>query len=291
MSSTPVGFLYTPQQLMGSAKYGAGVLLGNWREEDALEEMRLMDFISAKQSGDSELLNNKRMLQEAPVALSHVAADGLIRSGDVFVLRSHANGGCLAVSVGEPLVSETLQSKVFAGVSAQGMARNALKITGFEESLEGSPLKYGQKVLLNFTAVGFRGVLASCRKARTQFSTQVTNMQEAYMQVLDANTRAPYDCAWHILPAAVDDRLPSQGAVIPAAESFVLVHCFTGLKLAGLNFTLLNDFGSEFAVSVHTFTAAAKVSKLSRERAGMPVNDLVTQTENVENLWSAVYAA
>ena len=39
MSTTPVGYLYTPQQLMGSVKYSSGVLLGNWREDDAIDEM------------------------------------------------------------------------------------------------------------------------------------------------------------------------------------------------------------------------------------------------------------
>ena len=37
--SPPVGFLYTPQQLAGSVRYRSGVLLGNWREDDALDEL------------------------------------------------------------------------------------------------------------------------------------------------------------------------------------------------------------------------------------------------------------
>ena len=49
MSATPVGHLYTPQQLMGSVKYGSGVLLGNWREDDALDDMRMADYIELKE--------------------------------------------------------------------------------------------------------------------------------------------------------------------------------------------------------------------------------------------------
>ena len=47
----PVGFLFTPQQLQGSMKYSSGVRLGNWREDDALDEHRLMDYVDAKEKG------------------------------------------------------------------------------------------------------------------------------------------------------------------------------------------------------------------------------------------------
>ena len=62
MSATPVGYLYTPQQLMGSVKYGSGILLGNWREDDALDEMRLMDYVEHRENGNLALLKQKGKL-------------------------------------------------------------------------------------------------------------------------------------------------------------------------------------------------------------------------------------
>ena len=68
----PVGFLFTPQQLQGSVKYSSGVRLGNWREDDALDEMRLMDYIAAKEGGTLSLMTKREKLapQIAPTTLS-----------------------------------------------------------------------------------------------------------------------------------------------------------------------------------------------------------------------------
>jgi hypothetical protein len=36
---------YTKQQLQGSARYGGGVLLGNWNEDRCIKETILKDFL------------------------------------------------------------------------------------------------------------------------------------------------------------------------------------------------------------------------------------------------------
>ena len=68
----PVEALFTPQQLQGSAKYALGVRLGNWREDDELEALRMKDFLKAKSEGGLYLLQQqaKRDTQLAPAALS-----------------------------------------------------------------------------------------------------------------------------------------------------------------------------------------------------------------------------
>jgi hypothetical protein len=47
---TSAGFLYTPQQLAGSNRFGSGVLLGNWREDDALDDMRVRALAAARRT-------------------------------------------------------------------------------------------------------------------------------------------------------------------------------------------------------------------------------------------------
>ena len=88
--STPVGFLYTPQQLAGSVRYSGGVLLGNWREDDALGEMRMMDHIDAKETKSLTLLKKQQLLapQLVPVALSPAPSDGVMKVGDTVLLQS-----------------------------------------------------------------------------------------------------------------------------------------------------------------------------------------------------------
>ena len=41
MGSTPVGYLYTPQQLAGGGRYGPKTKIGNWSEDLSLEEVKL----------------------------------------------------------------------------------------------------------------------------------------------------------------------------------------------------------------------------------------------------------
>ena len=75
-----------------------------------------------------------------------------------------------------------------------------------------------------------------------------------------------------------------------AAANFVLIHCFTNQRLAGVYVTLPTDFGDEAAVCAHTYTDASKVNKLKRESTGRPSSNLISRSETTENLWRAVYA-
>jgi hypothetical protein len=89
----PVGFLFTPQQLQGSVKYSSGVRLGNWREDDALDDLRLMDYVAAKESGELVLTAQREMRkpQIAPRTLSTAGSDGIVRNGDLLQL-THLSG-------------------------------------------------------------------------------------------------------------------------------------------------------------------------------------------------------
>lgn len=89
----PVGFLFTPQQLQGSMKYSSGVRLGNWREDDALDDLRLMDYVHARENGNLALTAKREMRapQIAPRTLSTASSDGIVRNGDLLQL-THLSG-------------------------------------------------------------------------------------------------------------------------------------------------------------------------------------------------------
>mmetsp|Transcript_31032 Transcript_31032/g.70102 ORF Transcript_31032/g.70102 Transcript_31032/m.70102 type:complete len:296 (-) Transcript_31032:1602-2489(-) len=295
MSATPVGYLYTPQQLMGSVKYGSGVLLGNWREDDALDEMRLMDYVEKRDAGDLVLLKQKGKLapQLAPVALTSLPSDGLMRCGDVVLLKSQNNSGALAVSLGQHDASNDTYA-VFACDASKAVTRNAIKISNFRGA-DGDVLCYGQKVTLGFSAdlafpAGTQGLLASCQLGRSGMSSQVIAKQEAYVQLLDQDGTPSYDCAWELQPEDVDARVSAQGQPVAAGMPFIVVHCFTNRRLAGVMMGMPSDFGLEQAVCCHTFTEMGKVNKLRREATGMPTSTNISRSETEENIWAAVYA-
>ena len=132
MGSTPVGYLYTPQQLAGSVRYGNKSLLGNWREDNELHDMRMMDYIAAKESNSLMLLKKQGTLgpQLAPAQLSTAPADGIMRFGDRVLVKSQCNDGALAVSLGQKLACEDADLfGVFCTPSSEAMARNAIKFS------------------------------------------------------------------------------------------------------------------------------------------------------------------
>jgi len=298
MGSTPVGYLYTPQQLAGSVRYGTGVLLGNWREDNELHEKRMMDYIDEKESLSLTLLKRQGTLgpQLVPVQLSPAPADGIMRYGDVVLVKSECHGGALAVSLGQKLVSESIDMYgVFGTTTKEAMARNAIKLSSYDGIPDGEPILYGQKVVLEFSdALPVKGFLSSMRSGRSQLSTQLINKQEVFMQSVsvdrDRASLSPIDCAWTMHPVSIDDRIIAQNTEVLAGAPFVLKHHFTNKCLAGVNMALPTDFGKEGAVCAHTYTEAGKVNKLMRETRGQPTNGLISRSETDENMWSVLYA-
>ena len=97
--------------------------------------------------------------------------------------------------------------------------------------------------------------------------------------------------------AEVHDNVLVFGFEVPSIVSdgmlhkyFVLVHCATNCRLAGLRTGLASEFGAEGAVCAHTFTALGKVNKLRREELGLPTHKVITRAEADENKWVAVYS-
>ena len=186
--TTPVGFLYTPQQLAGSVRYNSGVLLGNWREDDALGEMRMADHIDHKETGSLALMKKQSKLapQVQQEALTTAPADGLLRFGDTVLLQSSFTSGTLAVSLGQRLTAADAidaddMYAAFACPATGAFSRNAIKFVSYDHGAgdANEPVCYGQKVVIEFSSnLGVRGYLGSMGSGRSQLSTQLINKQE-----------------------------------------------------------------------------------------------------------------
>jgi len=298
--TTPVGFLYTPQQLAGSVRYNSGVLLGNWREDDALNEMRMANHIDYKESGSLTLMKKQSKIapQVQPEALTSAPSDGFLRLGDTVLLQSAFTQGTLAVSLGQRLTAADAidaddMYATFACPATGAYARNAIKFVSYEhgEAEATEPVRYGQKVVLEFSSnLGVRGYLGSMGSGRSQLSTQLINKQEVFVQAIRGDKRPPYGCAWEIQPVDVDGRIPSQDTPVLAGAPFVLTHCFTNKRLASVSVSLPTDFGHEYGVCAHTYVETGKVNKMMRETIGRPTHNLISRTETSENHWCVLYA-
>mmetsp|Transcript_40051 Transcript_40051/g.105897 ORF Transcript_40051/g.105897 Transcript_40051/m.105897 type:complete len:292 (-) Transcript_40051:396-1271(-) len=288
-SSTPVGYLYTPQQLAGSHRYSSGIRLGNWREDDEIDEKRMMDYIKAKGNGELTLMKKQQTLgpQLAPAKLSPAPEDGVLRFGDTVMLKASMNDGALSVSLGQKLVGGDEEDKfgVFAGPSTASVARNVITFVSYDGIPAGEPVFYGQKLYLEFHALEEPGYLASSRTHGPPVATQLIAKQEVWMQ----NRPTHNDCAWVVYPESVDDRIPANGTPVAAGAPIVLSHCFTNKRLAAVNVGLPTDFGVECGVCAHTFTETGKVNKLMRETMGRPTSNLISRSETTENQWTLIY--
>jgi len=298
-ASTPVGFLYTPQQLAGSLRFGSGVLLGNWREDDALDDMRMADHIDAKECGSLTLLKKKQKLKPQMVEqqLTPAPADGLLHFGDAVLLQSCFNEGTLAVSLGQRLTAGDDPDAddmyaTFACPATGAFSRNTIKFVSYGGSAApGKPVLYGQKVVVEFSPdLGVRGYLSSMPTGRSQLSTQLINKQEVFMQAMSGEAAPPFQCAFEIQTVSVDERVISQGTPVVAGAPFLLSHCFTNKRLAGVSVPMPTDFGTEFGVCAHTYVETGKVNKMMRETMGRPTHNLITRSETQENAWTVLYA-
>jgi len=287
----PVGFLFTPQQLQGSVKYSSGVRLGNWREDDALDDMRLMDYVQAKEEGSLTLAKKKVKLapQIAPRTLSSMGPDGFVLSGDVIQLSPTFVNGVVAVSMGQTLKElEGEMHPVTASASTAPMGRNTLRIMGMGVA-EGEPIVYGQDVCFVCDAGGL-GLIASARPATSHLGSQMIAKQDVFLLMASPDTPPPYDCAWKIQPVDVDMRLSVQGSPVGAADEVVLVHAFTNKRLAATTTAIMSDQGMEAGMCCHTYAEPRKVNKLLRESRGFPNHNFGTRCETNENVFSFVYA-
>ena len=281
----PVGFLFTPQQLQGSMKYSSGVRLGNWREDDALDEHRLMDYVDAKEKGTLALTRKrvKEAPQIVPRTLSAVAADGSIRNGAMLQLTHLLSARAVAVSMGQQLKELDDRGVLHLVTATQDnvpTARNTLRVMSFSGG-EGEPIVYGQDVAFICDAGGV-GVLASARPATSHLSSQLVAKQDVFLMMVPEGTQPSYDCAWKIQPADVDLRLSVQEQTVHATDEVVLVHAFTNKRLAVTSTAVMSDMGMEAGMCCHTYSEPRKVNKLSRENSGFPNHNFGTRCETNE---------
>jgi len=288
--------LYTPQQLEGSVKYGSSSLMGNWREDIAVEEWRLADYMDIKGTAaqPSSVIKQRLGSQLDKVPLT-TANGGVVRYGDSLCLRSSCNMGVLAASIGQALrgVSEVPRHPVSCAPPGPPVARCVLTISSYEGTAQpGDVVKYGDKVLLTFSEqLGVTGCLGSSRPNASNVGSSLWNKQEAYVELLSPGQKPSYDLVWSFMNPEVDQRLVMQGEPVPVAADLLIVHAFTGKRLAGTRIVSPTDFGSEAAVCVHTFTEAHKVHQLETERAGVaPVAICGGRIEEAENIWQIITA-
>ena len=140
---------FTPQQLTGGARYGKRCRIGNWSEDQELEELKLKDYLKKKEYGELLVNERQRKLDASlkPAELSAKSEDNSLKFGSTIMLASHKTEGFLAVNPFEQIQKEEVCRAVTSTHYQQPCVRNVLVIErasatdGFGES---DVVHYGQ---------------------------------------------------------------------------------------------------------------------------------------------------
>lgn len=164
------------------------------------------------------------------------------------------------------------------------VCRNTFQIVRVEKADvfgSDSVIRFGQKVKIqaNSHLHAKKLYLGSMPKSLNTGSN-VSRLQEASLHANDS-----YNTQWLIDCCDPNERFERQGEPVKAGEPVLLRHCQTDHYFASDKVVEKNDFGSEFEVMTHSFSALNKTQNLSLERKGNITTDVPTRYQCEQNIW------
>lgn len=274
---------YTRQQLVGSGKYSQRVRIGNWNEDLTLQEVKLREYIAAKEAGALSMDKHAVRLRTAlaEVELKTVKEDEYVHLGDVLQLSSKETSAVLAGDLGEKDPRDSDSHAVTYSLISDPCARNTFVLekyvpkeglhnTTFFRDFNGETLCYGQTVMIriNPKSQELPGTLQeplylTSSMVDMQHFSKITKNQEVR---LTPNTS--YLTAWKVLPVKTAHRDIAEGEPVLAGAPVVLKHCATNNDLACLGVVQMNDFGNEFEACCSTVATVGKRWSLQKDLLG-----------------------
>ena len=237
----------------GKTTYLPGVRVGNWREDLALEEERMKDFLAKKEAGELLIQKGSSLLQQVTNPISISSEKDTVCFGDRVVLyhahTQHTVSAHIPIGVLHLSVAMKSPCNVTASPSLTPTIRNTFCIQSRSaDCCEGDPVRFGQTFYLK-TQEGAGGDLylhsdtASFRK-----DAKYSREQEVLLV-----SPASYSCVWQILCVRQRDRLETEGEPVPSNSIVLINHCRTNHNLACLSqFSYKTAFGLEHEVTAHT---------------------------------------
>ncbi|XP_077373198.1 cilia- and flagella-associated protein 161 isoform X2 [Festucalex cinctus] len=220
--------------------YRTSVKIGNWNEEQHLEEHVRNKYLRKRENGELiaqrvDLLKHNIL---SPVELS-TTTDGALHFGDVVML----------VNIGPCGVS--------AGRSIQPSVRTAFVITSVDGTPEGATLHYEQSFALKTTS-DFTGGLYLTSDAQTFRKCSLRSRH----QEVNLDESECFLTWWKVVHFDPQERLENEGLPVPANVNVVILHCKTHQALAVMERLILGTtYGNEYEVTAHTFLDVHKAEK------------------------------
>ena len=262
--------MYTPQQLAGGATYSRGALIGNWKEDTGMDELKTSEYLARRSRGELALSRIAARERLDSKAVPHsFSADGTVRDGFTVMLSSAKTGTALATNVHRDIGWGTGNRAVELSRAAQPTASNTFVISKLpptdayywldEKSGDDAVVCYGEvfyicsnpSLRVDEASRMKRSplYLASCPRG---VSTGLQESQAVYMsEAKDVNAE------WKIAPLDLGKTVLFDGRAVPANASVVLVHVASGTPLGAMSGAVVCGKDSTSAARGDTRTGTA----------------------------------
>nr|XP_061780366.1 cilia- and flagella-associated protein 161 [Nerophis lumbriciformis] len=247
--------------------YRTNVKIGNWKEEQHLEEDVRKEYLSKRERGElaAQKVDFLKHHILSPVDLT-VTMDGELHFGDVVMLVNIGEQGvCYALGVNayvdnmvkSPCPGIVAPCGISAGRSIQPSVRTAFIITSVDGTPVGATLHYEQSFALKTTSGFARGLYLTSDLQSFRKSAQRSRLQEVNME-----KSGSFLSWWKIVHFDPQERLEHEGLPVPANFNVIILHCKTNQALAVMEHLILGTpYGNECEVTAHTFFDAHKAEK------------------------------
>uniref|UniRef100_A0A6U4K496 EF-hand domain-containing protein n=1 Tax=Phaeomonas parva TaxID=124430 RepID=A0A6U4K496_9STRA len=293
---------FTPQQLQGAARYGSKTLIGNWYEEQCLDETKYADFRGERNQASSTQMRRYKFdkcKQRVPHSYSE---DGCVRFGDTVIVQHAQTGGSVACDVFEPVTVGARECLVTVSPETRPTARNTFVVEPVTEPRLMDPytepsadgvLRYGEPFYLRCNdsllvdertdmlkpPMYLTSVLYS-----NKLSSRISNSQAVF--VTKGRSSAAVWKSQKPTESKVDgvSRFLSRGEPVAANAPMVLLHRQTNVNLsADSKVTEGTDFGLEWEACCHNATLNGKRECLTSELSGLSTADTNALVELAQN--------
>lgn len=285
---------FTPQQLTGGPKFHHRTKIGNWSEDQELEELRLKDYLKRKETGSLIVTAKQRQLESSliPVEAAYpgeftAAPDGALHFGQLVMLVNHQAKAFLAVNPYDAVPKATEAWTMTTCRNPTPTVRTVFEIEradpndGFADDV----VHYGQNLRIKVRP------FSKIERPAYMQSELITNLAASKFsrhQEVTAYGSPSGETLWQLLYPDTSSRFEMEGEPVKADEPLVIRHVQTGSFLASDEINFNNIFGTEYEVHCFAYFSLNKTQNLNGEKSGAITGDYTLRKHGLPNIWSAL---
>lgn len=278
---------FTPQQLTGGPKYHHHTRIGNWSEDQELEEIRLKDFLAQKESGQLKVTAKQQQLEECLQGEELSGSpDGALKFGMKVMIFNQQARGFLSVNPYDQVTKQCEAYMLTTSGRSDPSVRNVFHVlrADQDDDFDDDVVHYGQIVRLGIAPFG-----SKMQKPTYMHSEMVTAMAAAKFsrhQEVTALAEPSGETKWQLLYPDVNSRFEMEGEPVPAGSPVCLRHVQTGSFLASDEIPYDNIFGRENEVHCFAYFSLNKTQNLTSEKKGDITGDYALRKHGLPNIWT-----